>query len=125
MYTSLQRQAYLCDKYSRCLTDYIDRKVADKFKLARFTFFKDNITNEGVKECCEVVIDGVPYHDINNAKKINIGLDIINTLCKYYKVSVPVFIDNAEGVTQLIDTDLQIIRLVVSADDKKLRVEKA
>lgn len=124
-YTSLQRQAYLCDQYSRCLTEYIDRKVADKFKLARFTFFKDNITNDGVKECCEVVIDGVPYHDINNAKKINIGLDIINTLCGYYNVSVPVFIDNAEGVTQLIDTDLQIIRLVVSADDKTLRVEKA
>jgi DNA repair exonuclease SbcCD ATPase subunit len=124
-YTSLQRQAYLCDRYSRCLTDYIDRKVADKFKLARFTFFRDNITNDGVKECCEVVIDGVPYHDINNAKKINIGLDIINTLCKYYNVSVPVFVDNAEGVTQLIDTDLQIIRLVVSPDDKTLRVEKA
>lgn len=124
-YTSLQRQAYLCDRYSRCLTDYIDRKVADKFKLARFTFFRDNITNDGVKECCEVVIDGVPYHDINNAKKINIGLDIINTLCKYYNVSVPVFIDNAEGVTQLIDTDLQIIRLIVSDEDKTLRVEKA
>ena len=124
-YTSLQRQAYLCDQYSRCLTEYIDRKVADKFKLARFTFFKDNITNDGAKECCEVVLDGVPYHDINNAKKINIGLDIINTLCGYYNVSVPVFIDNAEGVTQLIDTDLQIIRLVVSADDKTLRVEKA
>ena len=125
IYTSLQRQAYLCDQYSRCLTEYIDRKVADKFKLARFTFFKDNITNDGAKECCEVVLDGVPYHDINNAKKINIGLDIINTLCKYYNVSVPVFIDNAEGVTQLIDTDLQIIRLVVSPDDKTLRVEKA
>lgn len=124
-YTSLQRQAYLCDRYSRCLTDYIDRKVADKFKLARFTFFRDNITNDGVKECCEVVIDGVPYHDINNAKKINIGLDIINTLCKYYNVSVPVFVDNAEGVTRLIDTDLQIIRLVVSPEDKTLRVEKA
>ena len=124
-YTSLQRQAYLCDRYRRCLTDYIDRKVADKFKLARFTFFRDNITNDGVKECCEVVIDGVPYHDINNAKKINIGLDIINTLCKYYNVSVPVFVDNAEGVTQLIETDLQIIRLIVSAEDKTLRVEKA
>ena len=105
--------------------DYIDRQIADKFQMARLVMFKDNITNDGAKECCEVQINGVPYHDLNNAKKMNIGLDIIQTLCRKYGVTMPVFIDNAESVTKLIDTDLQVIRLVVSAEDKKLRVEKA
>ncbi len=125
VYGKLKRQEYMCDQYSRTLTDYIDSAISNKFKMAKFVMFKDNITNDGAKECCEVVVNGVPYHDLNNACKMNIGLDIINTLCKHYGVTVPVFIDNAESVTDLIRTDLQIIRLIVSAEDKSLRVEKA
>ena len=124
-FTELQRQLYLCDQYSRALTDYINDRIADKFKMARFVMFRDNISNDGVKECCDVEINGVPYHDLNHAKKINIGLDIIQTLCQYYGVTMPVFIDDADLVTSLLPTNLQIIRLVVSPADKILRVEKA
>ena len=35
---------------------------------------------------------------------------------------MPIFVDNAESVTHLIDTDTQVIRLVVSEADKKLRL---
>ena len=38
---------------------------------------------------------------------------------------MPVIVDNAESVTRLIDTEGQIIRLVVSEADKTLRVEVA
>lgn len=124
-FTDLQRQLYLCDRYSRALTDYINDRIADKFKMARFVMFRDNISNDGVKECCDVVMNGIPYHDLNHAKKINIGLDIIQTLCQYYGVTMPVFIDDADLVTHLLPTNLQIIRLVVSPADKILRVEKA
>ena len=123
-YTMLKKQEFLCDEYNRKVTDYIDSKIADKFKLARFVMFKDNITNDGAKECCEVQVNGVPYHDINKTMKLNIGLDIIQTLCSYYSLTMPVFIDNAESYVSLLPTSLQIIRLVVSADDKTLRVEK-
>ncbi len=123
-YTMLKKQEWLCDEYNRKVTDYIDSKIADKFKMARFVMFKDNITNDGAKECCEVQVNGVPYHDINKTMKLNIGLDIIQTLSNYYLLSMPVFIDNAESYVELLPTSLQIIRLVVSADDKTLRVEK-
>jgi hypothetical protein len=36
---------------------------------------------------------------------------------------MPVFIDNAESVTRLLKMDTQVIRLVVSEPDKKLRLE--
>lgn len=124
-YTSLQRQSFLCDQYSRCLTDYIDRKVADKFKMARFVMFRDNITNDGAKECCEVQLHGTPYHDLCQTEQMHVGLDIINTLCRYYKMTMPVLIDRSESFITLPETDMQIIRLIVSADDKELRVEKA
>jgi len=50
-------------------------------------------------------------------------LDIINTLSEHYGISAPIFIDNREAVTKLIETKGQLISLVVSEKDKKLRVE--
>ncbi|MNI84439.1 hypothetical protein D3C73_1413460 [compost metagenome] len=52
-------------------------------------------------------------------------MDIINTLSAHYGFSAPIFVDNAEAVTKLIGTDAQVIRLVVSEADKKLRIETA
>ena len=95
--------------------------MADKFKLARFKLFEQQV-NGGIKECCETLYRDVPYSSMNNAARINVGLDIINTLTAHYKLSAPVFIDNAEAVTQFIDCDSQVIRLVVSSNHRKLTV---
>lgn len=124
-FTALTRQMYLCDQYSRCLTDYIDNKVSEHFKLARFVMFKDNITNEGAKECCEVQLHGTPYHDLCQTEQMHVGLDIIQTLSRYYGLTMPVLIDRSESFVTLPETDMQVIRLIVSAEDKELRVEKA
>jgi hypothetical protein len=79
--------------------------------------------NGGLNETCEVTYNGVPYSDLNNAMRINIGLDIINTLSAHYGISVPIFIDNAESVTSLEAVNGQVIRLIVSEQNKKLNVE--
>ena len=68
------------------------------------------------------VYKGVPYMGLNNGAKINVGIDIINTLSRHYGVTVPLFVDNAEAVTRLLDCEAQVIRLVVSEEDKELRV---
>ena len=41
---------------------------------------------------------------------------------RYYGVTVPLFVDNAEAVTKLERCHAQVIRLVVSEDDKELRI---
>ena len=48
---------------------------------------------------------------------MNAGLDIINTLCKFYGVCAPIFIDNRESVNDIIETESQIINLVVNKDN--------
>ena len=48
---------------------------------------------------------------------LSIGLDIINTLCKFYGVCAPIFIDNRESVNDIIETESQIINLVVNKDN--------
>jgi len=57
--------------------------------------------------------------------KLNVGLDIINTLAEHFGIAPPVIIDNAESVTEILPTIGQQIKLVVSAKDKVLRVETA
>lgn len=62
---------------------------------------------------------------MNSGARINAGIDIINTLSNHYEIKAPIFIDNRESTTRLIDTESQIINLVVSGMDKKLRVENS
>ena len=59
---------------------------------------------------------------MNNAARINSGLDIINTLSGIYDFSPIIWIDNAEAVNELFDVEVaQMIRLVV-AKNKILKV---
>jgi DNA repair exonuclease SbcCD ATPase subunit len=120
----LQRQQDLCDEFTRAKVRLLDEKINSRFKLARFKLFEEQI-NGGIADTCITLCDGVPWDGgLNNGSQINVGIDIINTLSKHYGFVAPIFIDNAESVTEIIPTPAQLIRLVVSAGDKKLRVEK-
>jgi hypothetical protein len=77
--------------------------------------------NGGEVETCKATVNGVPFEDLNSAMRINAGLDIINAICKTLQTTAPIFCDNSESVNQLIATQSQIIRLVVS-DDETLRI---
>lgn len=120
-FEELSSQIFMTEEFTKTRVKLLEDKIADKFKLARFKMFDQQI-NGGISECCEVMCDGKSYGAMNNALQYNIGLDIINTLDKYYDFYPPVFIDNAEGVTKLDNVEAQLIRLLVSEPDKKLRV---
>ncbi|WP_110953065.1 AAA family ATPase [Anaerosinus massiliensis] len=123
-YEQLTQQIYLTEEFTKRKVDMLQERINSKFALARFKMFKENVTNDGIAECCETTFNGVSYKDLNNAAKINVGLDIIRTLAAYYKFEAPIFVDNAEAVTKLISLgDTQIIRLVVSEQDKVLRID--
>ena len=118
---AIEKMLYLMDEYSRYKTRFVEDSINGLFRIARFRLFREQ-ANGGVEDRCDVVYDGVPYISVNNGMKINLGIDIINTLSMAYGVRVPLFVDNAESVTQLEGSTSQIIRLVVSENDKELRV---
>lgn len=112
---------YLIEEYTRYKTFFVEDTINGMFRLAKFRLYRDQ-ANGGVEDRCDVVYDGVPYSGVNNGMKINLGIDIINTLSNAYGVRVPLFVDNAESVTNLEHCHSQRIRLVVSESDKELRV---
>ena len=118
---AIEKMLYLMDEYSRYKTRFVEDSINGMFRIARFRLFREQ-ANGGIEDRCDVVHEGVPYISVNNGMKINLGIDIINTLSRAYGVSVPLFVDNAESVTQLESSTSQIIRLVVSENDKELRV---
>lgn len=117
----LKHQKYIIDEFTKTKVNLITEKVNSMFDLARFKLFHQQV-NGDIKETCEIMVDGVTYDGgLNNAMRINVGLDIIQTLSKHFEVEAPIFIDNAESVTQLKSTEAQQIQLVVSEIDKELR----
>ena len=125
-YEDTEKGLYLCDLFTRAKVSALTERINGKFKNVRFRLFQEQL-NGGVKEDCEVMIpaDGrlVPYSLANNAARINAGLEIIDTLGEHFGIRMPVFIDNAESVTKLTKIGTQTIRLVVSEEDKSLRLE--
>ncbi|MEK3993669.1 AAA family ATPase [Psychrobacillus sp. FSL K6-2365] len=121
-YQKLEHQVFLTEEFIRRKIELLTEKINSKFKLARFKLF-DNQINGGLNEVCETTYNGVPYSSLNNAMRINVGLDIIETLSNHFGIVAPIFVDNAEAVTKLNAIDAQIISLVVSEEDKTLRVE--
>ena len=118
---AIEKMLFLMDEYSRYKTRFVEDSINGLFRIARFRLFREQ-ANGGVEDRCDVVYDGIPYISVNNGMKINLGIDIINTLSTAYGVRVPLFVDNAESVTELECCNSQIIRLVVSKNDKELRV---
>lgn len=101
----------------------LTENVNNKFNIAEFKLFNQLVNGE-LEETCVTTVDGVEYSGgLNNAARINVGLDIINTLSQHYKITAPIFIDNAESITDIIPTEAQQIQLIVSGQDKNLRME--
>lgn len=102
-----------------CIED-LEHKVNAMFEHVRFTMFEHKL-NGSLKPTCECTVGGVPYSDLNNADKVNAGIDIINAISRYNQVYVPCFIDNAESINEVLPMQSQAVHLIVSRD-KELRV---
>ena len=120
---ALDEAAFLMDEFIKAKVNMLEENINSRFKLARFKMF-NVMLNGNVEECCETTYKGVPYRSMNNAARINVGLDIINALTSYYKVNAPVFIDNAEAVTEFVPVNSQTIKLIVDESKPQLTVEE-
>lgn len=118
----IERLEYNADILEKKRMNEVERRVNGMFSFVRFRMF-DKLINGGETPTCVPMVDGVPYSDLNDAMKINAGIDIINTLCRHNNVSAPIFIDNAESVNEFVPTESQTILLKVS-EDKCLTISK-
>ncbi len=123
-FEKLEGELWLIDLFIKTKVSLLTEKINSKFEIVRFKLFSQ-LVNGGIEECCVITVGGVPIDGgLNNAARINAGLDIVRTLQAHYALKAPVFCDNAEAVNTLIQVGCQMIRLYVS-DDRQLRIEVA
>ena len=121
-YAALEKQLFLVESFIRAKVSALETRINAKFRLVNWKLFNEQI-NGGLTEVCECMRDGVPYSNLNGAGKVQAGLDIINALSEHYDCYPMVFVDNRESVTEIPEMYAQVISLIVSPEDKVLRVE--
>lgn len=117
-----ERVICLLEDFVKTKMNRISKSINAKFGITDFLLFREQY-NGGMAECCVARKNGVTYPDLNAASKVQVGLDIINTLQKIYGVQAPIWIDNRESVTEIPEMDCQIISLYVDRTCKELMVK--
>lgn len=114
--TELEGVEYIIQSFTKACRESMESKVDEMFEVVKFKLFDYQINGAEI-ETCEATVDGVPFSDLNSAGKINAGLDIINAISRFEEIHAPIFIDNAESVNKLLETNSQMVRLVVTVDN--------
>ena len=119
----LAQLLYLIETFIKQKVALVTPVINSKFSIVSFKLF-DIQVNGALSECCVFTVNGVPYDGgLNAAARTQGGLDIIRTLQEHYGIAPTVFIDNRESVSEIPEMDCQIVNLIVSPQDKVLRVE--
>lgn len=116
-----EKKEVLCDKFINRKVELLVPAIREKFENVKFKLL-NTLVNGTVENCCEVLIEGVPFSNGNKAAQINTGLYIISKLSEHFGIQAPIFIDNRESINEIPNCDSQIINLIVTMDEK-LKVE--
>lgn len=126
--TTLDDGLTLADQFIRLRAMDLEEDINSHFEVVRWKLF-DIQVNGGVKTCCEAMADNdngifVEYgSNLNDGRRIQAGVDIINAITKATGVTAPIWIDGAGELTKKLNTQSQCVRLYASEADKALRVE--
>lgn len=119
-----ERILYEMDLLSKKKNDLLVEEINSHFSLVKFQLFEYQ-KNGGYKEICVPTIDGYRFGEsTNTGREIRGKLDICQSLQKFYGMTVPIILDNAESINDfnLPELESQLILLSVT-DDKELVVE--
>jgi hypothetical protein len=112
---------YTCEQFLKTKATMLEGTINAMFSNLSFRLFDIQI-NEGIKDDCTAMINGVEYKDASHSEQIRAQMDIIHAMQKSADIYCPVFVDNAEACTTFRNLDAQVIRLFVSATDKTIRI---
>lgn len=117
-----EKMLYLFEEFIRFKMDMVSDTINQKLDGICVKLFERQI-NSGIRECCELTYNGVPYQSLNSGHRIVAGLKIIKALQEFYGIYAPIFVDNAESLNDfnLPEMNCQLITLSVT-EDKELKV---
>lgn len=105
--------------YRQEYADLVSQKVNNMFERVKVEMMQQNKSGAWIPFCA-ITTDDVQSAVYNKAETILSGIDISNAFMRYFGLNMPLFIDDAESISKNneIKTDRQLIKLIVSNDDK-------
>ena len=125
------RELDLLDRFNRKKLSMIEERINEAFKVIKFRLFEKQVNGE-YSSMCQVLVNGTSYDStLNEGSRRLAEIDLLTAFQRIAGVSVPIFIDNAEGLSddtvqsifETIKPDCQIVEMRVT-EDKQLMVER-
>ncbi len=112
----IDRDLDLLAGYVSARCEAMEGSINAMFDTIRWRLFELQKNGE-YADVCKATVNGVSYEStLNNAARINAGIEIIRVLSKANGTSVPCFVDNVEAVNKVAQTGGQMILLRVTED---------
>lgn len=119
----IEKQLFLLDEFTRTKVSLLTDRINSQFEITSFKLFEP-LQNGSLKEVCVPLFKGLEFTGaISNGERVNVGVDIINTISRLQGISVPIFVDNAESVTIWhIKPQSQTVSLIAKIGQKTLKI---
>ena len=124
-----QKELDLLKAFQKAKCDMLTEKINSLFMFTKWQLFKPQV-NGDYAEVCEPTFKGTAYgRRLNDGAKALIDLDICYTFQKMNDIRVPIWLDNAERMTQntlkmLDGIDTQVIFLKAAEGDLSVEVNQ-
>lgn len=110
-------------EYEEERAQIVSDRVNKYFKRCNITMMSQDKSGKWIPNCVITALDGANYTTVNGAERILLGVDISNAFAEYFQISIPLFVDDVNlinDVSEAIQTQHQLINLIVSEDDLKV-----
>ena len=120
----MDRLIAMCEEFTRYRVQAITESVNSKFRLTRWRLFTEQV-NGGLADCCEPMDrNGSMFEGTNNAMQDQHRHGHYRHAFRTFRPPCAAFRgQRRESVTHLQPIGSQVVRLVVSEQDKELRIE--
>ena len=96
-----QQELDLLKDFQKAKCNMLSEAVNKMFAFVKWRLFKMNQDGEGYQEVCEPMIENEPYgRRLNHGSRALAELDICNTFQNVHNVSLPLFVDDFDGITE-------------------------
>lgn len=121
-----QMELDILREFQKTKCDMLSEAVNKMFFFVKWRLFKMNQDGEGYQEVCEPMIENEPYgRRLNHGSRALAELDICNTFQNIQNTSLPLFVDDFDGITEntmekINQFDRQMIFLKATEGDLKV-----
>lgn len=118
----LQEKQRDLEEYNAIYSEIVKSKIKKRFKVVEF--ITNEYTKEGKRvETFKIAKDNIPFQELNTAMKIEVALDLLNSIQTSKDIKVPILIDNCESILELPVVGTQmIIAKCIEQQEKKLEI---